>query len=197
RCGSWNLVALGAVSPRTGSLARLTFRMRHGKGGLRIARRPGPAIAGRLVPPALRQRGTTGSIGPCGASQIRPVRLFPRMRLGGVLRWRDIDNMMKPPMPVRRHHGSLGDAGVDHPASLKPERRIDLAALGAVVAVAEFVLADEFAVKARPKLGAEGLAVPPGKKAKQKGLHCVPLAKPLLKGGRCHRRARLSSAGKR
>ena len=67
--------------------------------------------------------------------------------------------------------GGLRDPVIDHPAPLEAERRIDLAALGPVIAVAELVLADEFAVEPRPQLGAESLAVPPSEHPQQEVLH--------------------------
>ncbi len=153
QCGSWNLGSLRGQAGRAGSFARLTFRMRHGKGRLRTTGRPGLVITSRLGPPALCQRRAAGTIGPGGPGQIGPMRLFPRMRLGRVLRWRDIDGVMQPAMPARRHGGSLGDAVIDHPAPLNTEDRIDLATLGAIVAVAELILADELAVTGWSRAG--------------------------------------------
>src|SRR5262249_37950608 len=57
------------------------------------------------------------------------------------------------------------------PAPLEAERRIDLAALGAIIGVALLVLADPFAKPPRPQLRAEGLAVPPGEEFEPKLLH--------------------------
>src|SRR5262249_34948914 len=57
------------------------------------------------------------------------------------------------------------------PAPLKAEVRVNFAAFGPIVAVAKLVLADEFAIEARPDLHAEGLAVPPREEAQEKGPH--------------------------
>src|SRR5262249_6740132 len=72
-------------------------------------------------------------------------------------------------MPGRRNHRGFGVTIVDHPAPLEVERRIDLAALGAVIAVAELILADELAIERGPHLRAEGLAIPPGEEAREEG----------------------------
>src|ERR1700739_2102103 len=97
--------------------------------------------------------------------------LLPRMRPRPIQRRRHVNGVMQPAEPAGRHLGSFGNPIVDDPASLDPERRVDLAAFGAKIAVAEFVVADVFAVKRRPQLGAKRLAIPPGEYAQQKGLH--------------------------
>src|SRR5207237_9028777 len=74
-------------------------------------------------------------------------------------------------VPGRRHHRRLGETFIDHPAPLHVERGVDLAVARAVVAVAELVAADLFAIKPRPELRAEGLAVPPGEEAQEKNFH--------------------------
>src|SRR6185436_20892406 len=84
---------------------------------------------------------------------------------------RHVDGVMHPAVPGRADLRSLGIAAVDHPAPLEAERRIDLAALGAVIDVAEFVLADALAIERGPQLRAERLAVPPSEKAQEEGLH--------------------------
>ena len=99
------------------------------------------------------------------------MRLFPRVRLGLVLRRRHVHRVMHPAVPGRRDFGGLREPVIDHPAALESEGRIDLAAARAVIAIAEFVVADELAVESRPHLGSEGLAVPPGEKAQQESLH--------------------------
>src|SRR6202030_1253594 len=66
----------------------------------------------------------------------------------------------------------------DHPAALEPEHRIDLAAAGPVIAVAEFVGPDELAIGPGPQLGAERRGIPPGEDAQQKGLDHRPLVPP-------------------
>src|SRR6185312_7823164 len=66
---------------------------------------------------------------------------------------------------------SLRDTAVDHPSPLETKRRIDLAALGTVIAIGEFVLADKLAVERGPRQRAEGRAVPPGEEAQEKSFH--------------------------
>src|SRR5262245_61572932 len=75
--------------------------------------------------------------------------------------------MVHPAVPAGADGRRLGIAVIDHPAPVKTEHRIDLAALAAVVAIAALVLADELAVERGPDLGAEGLAVPPGEDAQK------------------------------
>src|SRR5947209_11683514 len=91
----------------------------------------------------------------------RPVRLIGRRRIHGVVH---------PAVPGRADLRRLGIVAVDHPAALEAKRRIDLAALGAVIAVAELVLADELAIERGPHLRAEGLAVPPREAAQKECL---------------------------
>src|SRR5262245_40201814 len=98
-----------------------------------------------------------------GPGEVRAVRLLPGVRLVFFLRRWDIDRVVEPPVPRRGDGRGLRNAAVDHPAPLHVERGVDLAAARAVIAVAEFVLSDEFPVQPRPPLRAEGLAVPPGK----------------------------------
>src|SRR4029079_4522597 len=105
------------------------------------------------------------------AGQIWPVRLLPGPRLIALFVGRHIDGVVEPAVPRRRHRRGLGLAVVDHPAPFHQQRRIDLAAAGAEIAVAELVLTDRFAVPPGPELGAEGLAIPPGEKAEEKGFH--------------------------
>src|SRR5207244_2656071 len=61
-------------------------------------------------------------------------------------------------------------AVVDHPATLEPEHRIDLAAARPVIAVAELVRPDELAIGPGPQLGPERRGMPPGEDAQQKRL---------------------------
>src|SRR5438034_8462101 len=74
-------------------------------------------------------------------------------------------------MPGRRDGRGCRGAVVNDPASLKAERRIDLAAPRAVIAVAELVLAHELAVERGPQQRAEGRPIPPGKEAQEKHFH--------------------------
>src|SRR5262249_19556448 len=128
----------------------------------------------------------TGEIGPMG--------LLPGVWLGRIQWRRHVLRMVQPAMPRRRHFGGLGEPVIDHPPALESENRIDLAATGAVIAIAKLVRADELAVEFRPHLRPEGLAVPPGEKAQQKSLHrrvrrsdCRSLA-----AGWCHFAATMS-----
>src|SRR6185312_1269312 len=71
----------------------------------------------------------------------------------------------------RRHAARLGVTIVDHPAPFEAERRIDLAPFGTEVAVALLVFADQLTEPPGPKLGAEGLAVPPREYLQKKQFH--------------------------
>ena len=51
---------------------------------------------------------------------------------------------------LSKHGGSLGDPVINDPTALDAERRINLAALGPIIAIAEFVVADELAIKRSP-----------------------------------------------
>ena len=57
--------------------------------------------------------------------------------------------MVQPAIPVGRRHRSLALPGINDPAPLATEGRIDLAATRAVIDVAELVLADDLAVPPR------------------------------------------------
>src|ERR1700730_10151125 len=103
------------------------------------ARRPGLVVAGRLRPAALGQRRAGRAMGARRAGEIGPVRLPPRTRRDLVQRRRHVDGVVQPAMPRRRYGRGFGHAVVDHPAPLEAERTVYLAALGAVIAIAEFV----------------------------------------------------------
>src|SRR5262245_21234834 len=103
--------------------------------------------------------------------QVRAVRLPPGPPLHFLERRREIDGVMKPPVPSRRDCRRFRNPVVDHPAPLEAEAAIDLAALGAVVLVPEFVFTYVFAIEARPQLCAERLAIPPGKELEKEVLH--------------------------
>src|SRR5262245_34107942 len=105
------------------------------------------------------------------AGEVGPVRLPPWPRRDLVLGRRYVNGVMQPAVPGRRHGRGFGETVVDHPSPLAPQRRIDLAAPGAVVAVAELVLADELAVERGPQQRAERRTVPPGEKTQKKRLH--------------------------
>src|SRR5579862_850038 len=152
--------------------------MRRGKGGLPTTGGPGLVVARRLGAATLSQGRPARTMSPRRTGQVRPMRFLPRIGFGLVLRRRHIDGVMQPAVPARRYCRSLGDTVVDDPAPIKTERRINLAVFCAVIAIAEFVVADKFAVEPSRQLRAEGLTIPPGKKAKQKAFHCVLLGKP-------------------
>src|SRR5690348_12030666 len=99
------------------------------------------------------------------------MRLLPLARGVGRLGRRQVDGVMHPAMPGRRNPRRLGQAVIDHPAPLEAERRIDLAADGAVIAVALLVRADQFAEPPGPQLRAKGLAAPPGEELEKKLFH--------------------------
>src|SRR6185503_4901527 len=136
---------------------------------------PRLVVAGRLRAAALRQGRAGRALRARCAGQVRPVRLLPGPGLVRFLGRRRVHRMVHPAVPGRTDLRGFRLIVVDHPAALEAERRIDLAALGAVVAVAEFILADELAVKRGPHLRAERLAVPPGEEAREEGFdfHCV------------------------
>src|SRR5262249_7386437 len=134
-------------------------------------RRPGLVVAGGLGPAALGERRAGGAVGARSAGEIGAVRLPPRPRRHLVLGRGTGDRWVQPAVPGRRPGRGFSHAIVDHPSSLVAERRIDLATLGAVVAVAELVLADEFAVERGPGQRAERRSVPPGEKPQQEILH--------------------------
>ena len=114
------------------------------------------------------------------------MRLLPFARLVVFLRRRYVDGMMQPAVPVRPDARGFGVTVVDHPAPLEAQRRVDLAATGAIVTVAAGVLADQLAESPGPQLGPEGLAIPPRKELEQKLLHRrIRLASHRLMPPRC------------
>src|SRR5262249_39081624 len=92
-------------------------------------------------------------------------------RFVAILCRRDVDGVVQPAVPRRRHAGGFGIAVIDHPAPLEAERRIDRAAAGPVVAIAALIGTDQVAEPPGPELGAAGLAVPPGEDFQPKLLH--------------------------
>src|SRR5262245_2452216 len=159
---------------------------------LLICRPPRPVVAGGARAAPLRQGRTARPVGRRRAGQIGPVRLLPRVRavlLGGR---RYVDRVMQPAVPARRHARGLGVAVIDHPAPLEAKRLVDLAAARAVVVVAVFVLADEFAIEPRPQLRAERLTVPPGEEAQQQGFHGGSRGRSLRSAASCHLAATVS-----
>src|SRR5947209_2153944 len=139
-------------------------------GRLPPARHPCLVIACRLRPAALRKRRAARALRRRRAGHVRPVRFLPAMRAVLLLGRRRIHGVMHPPMPRRADLRGFGIIAVDHPAPFEAERWIDLAALGTIIAIAEFILADELAIQRSPHLCAEGLAVPPGEDACEEGL---------------------------
>src|SRR5258705_13674616 len=109
------------------------------------SRLPGLVVAGRGGAAAARQRRAGRPVSRRRPRQVRDVRLFPFARRVAFLGRRDIDSVVQPAMPVRRHARGLGITVVDHPAPLKAERRGDLAADGAIIAITLLVRADQFA----------------------------------------------------
>src|SRR5947209_7823706 len=159
-----------------------------------LVRRPGLVIAGRRVAAVLGERRAGRAIGLRRAGEIRPVRLLPGPSLHNLLGRRHVDGVMQPPMPARRHLRGLRVAVVDHPAALEPERRIDLAAAGSVIAIAELVGPDRFAIGPGPQLGPERGAVPPGEEAQQEGLDSFDHVECGSERGFCHRAGTMSSS---
>src|SRR6266436_10341274 len=136
-----------------------------------VPRLPGLIVAGGLGAAAACQDRAGGPVGHRRPRQVGNMRLFPGMRLVGLFGRREVDGVVHPAVPRRRNAAGLGIAVVDHPAPLEAERRIDLAATGAVIAVALFVLAHQFAEPPGPQLRAERLAIPPCEKLEQKLFH--------------------------
>src|SRR3954471_17094089 len=104
-------------------------------------RDPGLVVARGFRPAGLRQGRAGGTMRPRRAGEVGPVRFPPRARHDRFLRRRHIDGVMHPAVPRWRNARGFDGALVDYPPPREPEHRIDLATLGAVVAVAELVLA--------------------------------------------------------
>src|SRR5215207_3506283 len=92
-------------------------------------------------------------IGGPGAGGIRQVRLLPFARLIVCGRGRLVDRLVHPAIPARRNGRCLGIAIVDHPAPAAPVL---------MIAIAEFIGADEAADQRGINARADGGAVPPG-----------------------------------
>src|SRR6202000_1065084 len=99
--------------------------------------------------------------------------LFPFARRIALFGRRDVDGVMQPAMPGWRHTSGLGIAVVDHPAPFEAKRGVDLAPPGAEIAIALFVLADQFAAPPCPELCGESLATPPREDFEEKLFHEV------------------------
>src|SRR5262245_32125918 len=104
------------------------------------------------------------------------MRLLPFARGVVLLRRRHIDHVLDPAVPFRRNARGFGIAVIDHPAPFEAQRRVDRPALGAVVAVALIVGADQFAEAPGPQLRAKSLAAPPGEEFQQKLFHPISAA---------------------
>src|SRR5689334_1556693 len=164
----WNAAKTGAPDVRTEAIDRLSF---HAEAWSLIARIPGLVISGRFRPAALRQHRAARAACRRRPGQIGLVRLFPSKRFCRFQCRRRIHNMVQPAVPSWRNQGRLGEPVVDHPAANDTECGIDLAVPGPVIAIAEFVFADELAVQPGPQLRSEGLTVPPSEKAQQESFH--------------------------
>src|SRR5665213_3395189 len=136
-----------------------------------MTRTPSLVVARGLRPAALGQSRSARAVRGRRSGQVGPMRLFPGVRPGLILRRRHVHGVMQPAMPTRRHRGRFRDTIVDYPAPFKAKRRIDFATLGPVIAIAEFVLADKRTIEPRPPLRAESLAVPPGEHTQQENFH--------------------------
>src|SRR6185437_5643081 len=155
---------------------------------------PRLVIAGRLRTSAGGQRRTRRPQRAGRAGHIGPVRFLPRMRLVGFLRGRSVDSVVDPAVPGGRDGRGFGVAIINHPAPLEAKCRVDLAAAGAKIAIAEFVLADAFAIHPGPELGAEGLRIPPGEQPKQETFHRRRAFTIVEDAAFCHLAAAMSSA---
>src|SRR5882724_11237709 len=115
---------------------------------------PGLVVAGRLWPPPLHQCRAGGPMCARRAGHVGPMRLPPGARNDLLLgRW-NVHGMVEPAMPRRRDRRGLSHSVVCHPATLETKVWVDLPAARAEVAIAELVLADEFAIEAAPDLRA-------------------------------------------
>src|SRR5271168_2480176 len=131
------------------------------------ARRPGLIVAARGLSVASMHDRTLRAQRARRSRGIAVMRQFPFARAIVLVCGRRIDRLMKPAIPAGRRHRGLGNAVIDHPATLEAERRIDLAAAGAVIPVAELVFADEFAVPMGMEQCVEGRPVPPSEVSEQ------------------------------
>src|ERR1700756_448725 len=137
------------------------------------SRRPGLIVAGRLRPAAARQRRARRTVSRWRPRHVWYMRLFPFARLVILLGRRHVHHMVQPAVPAWRNAGRFGEPVIDHPAPLEVQRRVDLAAFGAVIAIALRVLPDQLAEPVGPELRAKGLAVPPGEELQEKLLHAA------------------------
>src|SRR5437868_15446755 len=141
--------------------------------------RPGLIIAGRFRATAAAHSRTSRAVGCRRTGQVRLVRLLPFARYIILFGRRYVHGVVDPAMPVRRDRAGFGIAVVNHPAALEAQRRIDLAALGAVIFVALLVGTDQFAESRRPQVRPEGRPAPPREEFQQKLFHILNRSKVL------------------
>jgi hypothetical protein len=102
---------------------------------------------------------------------VRLMRLLPVARSVFLFGGRDVDGVVQPAVPAGRDRRGLDRAVIDDPATLDAEGLVLGATLGAVIDVAELVLADLLAEAPGVEARAEGLAVPPSEDLKQGLVH--------------------------
>ena len=129
----------GAAQQRCGRYPRCS-RYQQASAGARVSRRPGLVIAGGLGAAAARPAWSPADDTPRACRSCWADAAFPIPAACRSLRSARHRRCDEPAMPGRRHAGRLGIAVIDHPAPLEAERRIDLAPLGAEIAVALLVL---------------------------------------------------------
>ena len=129
------------------------------------SRRPRLVVAGHFRTLVGAEDRALRPVGGRSAGQVRQMRFFPGVRLVGVLGRRDVGALVHPAVPAGRDARGLCLAVVDDPAPV--------ALLLAVIAVAEFVVADELAGPPGPEARAERLPVPPGEELQQKIASCT------------------------
>src|SRR5918912_447050 len=133
--------------------------------------RPGLVVAVAPRPLGVAQHAAPRPVGPGRPGRVRLVGRLIGARHVGDLGRRPLQGVVQPAEPAGRHLAGLDLAVEDDPAPLR-EWRLGVAL--AVIAVAEFVLADEFAVVPGPDARPERLGMPPGKELKQEFLHETP-----------------------
>src|SRR5262249_36597430 len=160
-----------------------------------LARRPRLVVACRFGAAAGGERRAGRPERTRRTGHVWTVWLLPRAWLVAFLcRWR-VDCVVEPAMPGRRHTGGLRITVIGDPAPLEAERLVDLAADGPIVAIAELILADRFAVHPGPELGTERLRIPPGEQLEQEIFHRGRALKTFILRAFCHFAADESSDG--
>src|SRR6185437_1660189 len=130
-------------------------------------RGPGLVIAAAGLAAPAPQRRALGADRPRRAGRVAEMRYLPGAHLVSLLRRRHVDGLMQPTVPTRRRHRGFRHAVIDDPAALEAEPGIDGAALAAVIGIAEFVMADEFAMDTGIAQRVERRAVPPSEHPQQ------------------------------